>query len=67
MYHIFKKLIDSKGITAYRVSKGTGIAEATLSDWKNGKSTPKVDKLRKIADYLGVTLNELIGINSEEG
>lgn len=32
----------------------------TLSDWKNGKSTPKQDKLMKIADYFGVTVEYLM-------
>ena len=32
----------------------------TLSDWKNGKSTPKQDKLMKIADYFGVSLDYLM-------
>lgn len=27
-----------------------------FSDWKSGKSKPKVDKLKKIADYFGVTI-----------
>jgi len=32
----------------------------TLSQWKNGRSTPKVDKLQKIADYFGVTIDYLL-------
>ena len=32
----------------------------TLSDWKNGKTTPKQDKLLKIADYFGVSLDYLM-------
>jgi transcriptional regulator with XRE-family HTH domain len=43
------------------VAKDTGISQATLSDWKNGISVPKVDKLAKIADYLGVSLDYLLG------
>lgn len=61
MYEIFKNLMNEKNVTPYRVAKETGIASATLSDWKNGKSTPKADKLKKIADYFGVTLDYLLG------
>lgn len=60
MYKNFQKLLDKKGITAYRVAKDTGIPTASLSDWKNGKSIPKADKLSKIATYLGTTIEELI-------
>ena len=58
-YENFEKIIKGKGITAYRVAKETGITTATLTSWKQGKYTPKMDKLQKIADYLGVTLGEL--------
>ena len=56
MYDIFEKLCKEKGVSAYRVSKATGISTATLSDWKTGKSHPKADKIRKIADYFGVPM-----------
>lgn len=60
MYEKFKKLLDSRGVTPYRVSKETGLSTATLSDWKTGKSKPKQDKLIKIADYFGVTVDYLM-------
>lgn len=55
MYEKFKKLLDSRGITLYRVSKETGLSTATLSDWKNGKSVPKRDKIEKICEYFNVS------------
>jgi len=59
MYEIFEKLLAQRGITAYRVAKETGITTATLTSWKQGKYTPKNEKLQKIADYFGVTLEYL--------
>lgn len=56
MYKKFEKLLKEKGVTAYKVSKTTGIATATLTAWKQGKYIPKADKLRKIAEYFGVTI-----------
>lgn len=55
MYEKFKKLLDSRGVTPYRVSKETGLSTATLSDWKNGKSVPKRDKIEKICEYFNVS------------
>lgn len=60
MYDIFQKLLDERGVTAYRVAKETGVGTATLSSWKNGKYTPKPDKMQKLADYFGVSLEYLM-------
>jgi transcriptional regulator with XRE-family HTH domain len=56
MYLKFEGLINEKGITAYRVAKDIGISPGTLSDWKHGRSRPKADKLKQLADYFGVTV-----------
>ena len=47
--------------TVYRVSKDTGIAASTLSDWKNGRSHPKTAKMKLLADYFGVSLEYITG------
>lgn len=60
MYKNFKQLLEERNITAYRVGKDTGIAQSTLSDWKTGKSTPKLDKLITIANYFSVPIERLI-------
>ena len=65
MYEIFVKLLEKYGVTAYKVSKATGIAGSTFSDWKNGRSVPKQDKLQKIADYFGVTIDYLMSGKEE--
>lgn len=67
MYEVFEKLIKMHNVTPYKVSKDTGIPYSALSDWKNGKSTPKLDKMKKIADYLGVSVEYLISGTDEEG
>ena len=56
MYQKFEQLVKARGITTYRVAKDIGIAPTVFSDWKSGRSKPKVDKLKKIADYFGVTI-----------
>ena len=60
MYEIFLKLLNEKGVTAYKVGKATGIAGSTFTDWKSGRSVPKQEKLQKIADYFGVSLDYLM-------
>lgn len=56
MYKKFKELLSKTDKTIYRVSVDTGIATATLYDWRDGKSKPKVDKLKILADYFGVSI-----------
>lgn len=60
MYEIFEQLLQKYGLTAYKVSKETGITQSTLSDWKRGRSTPKTENMKKIADYFGVTVDYLM-------
>ena len=57
MYEKFARLLQEKGVTPYRVHKETGVSQSTLSDWKNGKSVPKIDKLQLIADYFEVPVS----------
>lgn len=56
MYEKFQKLLEERGITAYKVSKETGVATATLTEWKNGTYQPKVDKLMLIAKFFDVPI-----------
>ncbi len=56
MYSKFNLLLEKNNITTYKVAKATNIAQSTFSDWKNGRSTPKADKLKKISDYFGVKI-----------
>ncbi len=66
MYDKFEKLLKEKGVTPYRVHKETGISTATLSDWKNGKSQPKRDKIEKICEYFSVPSSYFYGEESTD-
>lgn len=64
MYKKFAALLDKNNKTAYQVSKDTGISTATLSNWKNGNYNPKLEKLKILADYFGVSIEYFL--NDEE-
>ena len=51
---ILKDLLEEKKISVYQLSKETGIPKSTFSEWKSGRSKPKADKLKILADYFGV-------------
>ena len=61
MYEKFEELLKKNNVTAYRVAKETGVTTATLTSWKQGKYTPKREKLQKIADYFGVSVEYFTG------
>ena len=56
MYEKYVALRDKIGITDYRVSLDTGITKSTFTDWKSGRSKPKIDKLKILADYFSVPI-----------
>lgn len=64
MYEIFVQLLEQNGCKASDVAKATGIHPSTFSDWKKGKSVPKPAKLKKIADYFGVSIDYLLGVQT---
>ncbi len=56
MYEKLQDLLDKTNKTAYQVAQETGVSTATLSNWKNGNYVPKVDKIKILADYFGVSI-----------
>ena len=56
MYKKFEELMKKNEKTSYQVSKDTGISQAVLSYWKTGRSNPKLDKLKILADYFNVPI-----------
>ena len=59
-YENFEMLCKRDGIKPSVVSKATGISTATLTSWKQGKYTPKQDKLQLISDYFNVSVDFLM-------
>ena len=60
-YSVFDSLLKAHKVSAYQISKATGISASTFADWKSGRSTPKADKLARIADFFGISLDEMLG------
>lgn len=61
MYERYAEIRDKLGLKDSAVAKATGIGKSTFSDWKSGRSTPKMEKMKKIADYFGISVEELTG------
>ncbi len=60
MYEKYAHLRDSKGLRDADVSRETGVSSTTLSEWKAAKSQPKIEKLKLLADFFGVTIDYFV-------
>lgn len=56
------RIIKDRNLTYYRIAKDTGISESLFGKWKI-KPTSKItaEKLVLIADYLGCSVDFLLG------
>ena len=59
------RIMEEKGITAYQISKGTGIGQTTLSSWKTG-TKPAMDKFVLVLQYIGISSDELFCLREPE-
>ena len=54
-------MLQKKQLTTYRIAKDTGISQGLMNEYKNGIKRPTIDNLVKIADYLNVSTDYLLG------
>lgn len=54
------KMMDIQGVSAYKLSKETGISESVISRWRSGEQSPSVSSLIKVAHYFQCGLSELM-------
>lgn len=60
IYERIKALCDQRGISIYQLETESGLGNATVRGWEH-RCNPSVVSLKKVADYLGVTMDSLIG------
>lgn len=60
MYSIFEQLLHERGLRMADVSKATGISYSSFTDWKAGRSRPKYERMKLIADFFGVSVDYLL-------
>lgn len=61
-----KELRKERNLTQEDISKMSGVAKQTISNWENNLTQPPFDILTKLANYFGVSVDYLLGndINS---
>jgi transcriptional regulator with XRE-family HTH domain len=58
IYNNIKSIADSKGISIRKIETDTGIVLGSIYHWNEVK--PSVDKVAKVAKYLGVSIEKLL-------
>ena len=51
-------------LTQSELARKTGIKQQNISRWENDESFPSIDFCVKLADFYGITLDELVGRDS---
>lgn len=54
-----------KGLSQKDVAEKIGVAKSTYSLYESGSREPNVQTIKKISDVLGVSADDLLGINNE--
>lgn len=52
---------DIAGLSQSELSRRTGIKQANISYWESGRKEPGISFCVILADYYGITLDELVG------
>lgn len=58
-----RRLCQAQGISIARLEKVLGLGNATIRNWS--VSSPSAEKLKKVADYFGTTVDDLLQDSSE--
>lgn len=66
MYERYLELLEENNCKSADVARETKIHPSTFTDWKKGKSSPKIDKLQKIAEFFNVNIEWLTGVSDEK-
>ena len=64
IYEKVKRLAKDKGVSINQIEKELDFSVSTISKWN--KSNPTSEKLKKVADYFGVTMEYLLEDEKQE-
>lgn len=60
IYENVKRLCVKNKISITELEKRCGIGNGAIGKWAKRESSPRVDTLKAIADYFGVTVDDLL-------
>lgn len=58
-----KQILKEKNISQKEIAICCGVSQPTVSEWVSGRKTPSVENLTKLSKILGVSMNQITGID----
>jgi transcriptional regulator with XRE-family HTH domain len=58
-----RELRNSKGLTQEELGRKFNVIKQTVSSWEKGNSSPDIKMAAQLADFFGVTTDNLLGRN----
>lgn len=65
MRNRIRELRAEKGVTLTELEDSTGLSTSAVSQYENGNRKPKIETWQKLADYFGVSVGYLQGIEAK--
>lgn len=53
------ELMNKTGVSSCKLAKNIGVHTTTVTNWRGG-TAPKIEHLKLVADYFGVTVDALL-------
>lgn len=60
------ELMEKEHVTAKQLSAATGISQSNFTEWKKGRSNPKLEALIQISEFFNVPVEYLTGTETDE-
>ncbi len=61
----FKRLREAAGMSQSELAKASGVPLRSYQQWEQGRRTPLLDAAAKVAEALGVSVDELAGVKPQ--
>ncbi|GEM_PF-3477251 len=61
-----KQLREDSGLSLRELAKRIGISKSMLQKYETMQSDPTLDKVKRIADFFGKSVNGLVGFNAND-
>lgn len=62
-----RALRKNKDIKQEALAQDMGVSRQTVSKWENGTAMPDLEKLARLAEYFGVSMDDLLGTQKQAG
>lgn len=67
LYENVIRLCKENNISTFALERATGLGNGSIWKWGNRTKSPNVIAVKKVADYFGVTVDELLSNKKSKG